>query len=245
MNLSRRRALLAGTAAIALARTAGAHSLSGKLPWRANEVYPPEQVLPGPYLFFTADEAAQVDAIVARLIPADELGPGAKEAGVTTFIDRQLTGPWGGYDWYYMQPPFSNHPLPTQGIQSPLVPRVQYRQGLAALGAYCKANFAGKSFAELGPDDQDKLLTGMQTGTIKFEKFDSGMLFRTVHANTLEGFFADPIYGGNKDMVGWKLVGFPGARYDYRDVMANPNKPYTLPPVGLRGRPGWNGGTPG
>ncbi len=55
----------------------------------------------------------------------------------------------------------------------------------------------------------------------------------------MEGFFSDPIYGGNRDMVGWKLVGFPGTRYDYRDVMAKPNQPYTLPPVTIQGRPDW------
>jgi gluconate 2-dehydrogenase gamma chain len=67
------------------------------------------------------------------------------------------------------------------------------------------------------------------------------MLFAAIHANTMEGYFADPIYGGNRDMVGWNLVGFPGTRYDYRDVMAKPNLAYTLPPVGLQGRPAWGG----
>jgi gluconate 2-dehydrogenase gamma chain len=57
----------------------------------------------------------------------------------------------------------------------------------------------------------------------------------------MEGYFADPIYGGNRDMVGWKLVGFPGTRYDYRDVMEKPNQAYALPPVGLKGRPAWGG----
>ena len=66
------------------------------------------------------------------------------------------------------------------------------------------------------------------------------LFFNLVLANTMEGFFADPIYGGNKDMVGWKLVGFPGVRYDFRDVIARPNQPYTRPPVSLQGRPEWN-----
>ena len=67
------------------------------------------------------------------------------------------------------------------------------------------------------------------------EKYFFGLLLD----NVTEGFFADPIYGGNRDMAGWKLVGFPGTRYDYRDVVARPNQPYTLPPVGLQGRPAW------
>jgi len=63
--------------------------------------------------------------------------------------------------------------------------------------------------------------------------------FALLLANTQEGFFADPIYGGNRDMVGWKLVGFPGVRYDFRDVMEKPNQAYALPPVGMQGRPEW------
>lgn len=234
-----RRSLLATAALLIATSGAKARVVTKVLPWRPNEAYPVTPVVPGGYLFFTAAEAAVVDAIVARLIPADELGPGAKESGVTTFIDRQLTGPYGGYDWLYMQGPFSDKPLPSQGLQSPLVPRQQYRMGLTALAAYCNANFAGRSFDKLSTDEQDKLLAGMEKGEVKFDKFESKMLFNAVHANTMEGYFADPIYGGNNDMSGWKLIGFPGARYDYRDVIANPNKPYTLPPVGMQGRSDW------
>ena len=147
------------------------------LPWQPNEAYPVPPVIPGGYLFFTPTEAATVDAIVDRLIPTDELGPGAKDSGVTTFIDRQLMGPFGGHDWLYMQGPFSSTPLPTQGLQSPLVPRQQYRLGLAALEAYCKATFSGKSFVQLNGDEQDKLLSGMEKGEIKFENFRAGCCF--------------------------------------------------------------------
>jgi gluconate 2-dehydrogenase gamma chain len=74
---------------------------------------------------------------------------------------------------------------------------------------------------------------------VKFDGFGSTMLFNAIYGNTMEGYFADPIYGGNRNMAGWKLVGFPGARYDYRDVMEKPNQAYTLPPVGMQGRPAW------
>ncbi len=74
---------------------------------------------------------------------------------------------------------------------------------------------------------------------MKFENFNSRMLFSAIYANTMEGYFADPIYGGNRDMAGWKLVGFPGTRYDYRDVIEKPNQAYALPPVGLQGRAAW------
>ena len=60
-----------------------------------------------------------------------------------------------------------------------------------------------------------------------------------VLTNVQEGYFADPIHGGNKDMCGWKLVGFPGTRYDYREMLDKPNQPYPLPPVAIAGRPEW------
>ena len=122
--------------------------------------------------------------------------------------------------------------------------RQQYRQGLAALAAYCKATYAGKLFQQLPADEQDKVLSAMEKGTVTFQGTFQGanarFLFGAILANAIEGYFADPIYGGNQGMAGWKLVGFPGTRYDFRDVMAAPNQPYTLPPVGIQGRPAWS-----
>jgi gluconate 2-dehydrogenase gamma chain len=236
-----RRSLLASAALLITTTGAGARVVTKVLPWRPNEAYPVKPVMPGGYLFFTSAEAAVVDAIVDRLIPTDALGPGARDAGVTTFIDRQLTGPYGGHDWLYMQGPFSDKPLPTQGLQSPLTPRQQYRLGLAALHAYCTATYGGRGFVGLNPDEQDKLLAGMEKGDVKLPNFSSKILFSAIHTNTMEGYFADPIYGGNRDMAGWKLVGFPGVRYDFRDVLEKPNQEYTLPPVAMQGRPAWGG----
>ena len=235
-----RRSLLASAALLITTHGVGARVVTKVLPWDPNEAYPVTPVKPGGYLFFTAEEAAVVDAFVDRLIPTDDLGPGAKDAGVTTFIDRQLTGPYGGHDWLYMQGPFSSKPLPSQGLQSPLTPRQQYRQGLAALEAYCKAHFGGRGFAELSVDEQTNLMSGMEKGEVVLENFSSKMLFSAIHSNTLEGFFADPIYGGNRDMAGWKLIGFPGARYDYRDHVTKHNQPYPLPPVSILGRSDWS-----
>lgn len=235
-----RRSLLASAALLVTAAGVSARTVTKVLPWKLNEAYPVEPVVPGGYLFFTASEAAMVDAFVDRLIPTDELGVGAKDAGVTTFIDRQLTGPYGGHDWLYMKGPFSPNPLPTQGLQSPLTPRQQYRQGLAALDTYCAATF-NRKFVQLNVDEQNKLIAGLEKGEVQLQNFSSRMLFTAIYTNTIEGFFADPIYGGNRDMAGWKLVGFPGVRYDYRDVLDKPNQPYTLPPVGIQGRPAWGG----
>jgi gluconate 2-dehydrogenase gamma chain len=234
-----RRSLLASAAFLVTTGGATARVVTKVLPWKPNEAYPVAPVTLGGYLFFTLAEARVVDAIVDRLIPTDDLGLGAKDAGVTVFIDRQLTGPYGGHDWLYMQGPFSSTSLPSQGLQSSLTPRQQYRLGLAALASHCNTTFGGRGFEQLSPDEQDKLLTGMEKGEVKLSGFDSKMLFSAIHTNTIEGYFADPIYGGNRDMAGWKLVGFPGVRYDFRDAIDNPNQAYPLPPVAMQGRPAW------
>lgn len=238
MPSSTRRHLLAGAALIAVSRTAFGATIAKVLPWAPNAVDPPRIVQGKGWHFFTADEAAAMEAIVDRLIPADALGAGGKQAGCAVFIDRQLAGPFGANDGLYMQGPFPPDPLPTQGLQSPLSPRDQYRKGLAALAAYCRAQYSGKTFGGLSAAEQDALLHGLEQGKIALAGTDGKAFFNTLLTNTVEGYFADPIYGGNQDMAGWKLIGFPGTRYDYRDVIAHPDKPYTLPPVGLRGREG-------
>lgn len=239
MTGSTRRSLLSATAMIALARAAGAKTLSGAMPWSPNFADPAPTVIAGGWKFFTPAEAEAVDAILARLIPTDELGPGAKESGGTTFIDRQLAGPYGTHDGLYMQGPFPPNPLPQQGLQSPITPREQYRAGLAALHEYCAASFAGRGFAALTAEEQDRVLTAMEKGEVKLPGVDARGFFALLLGNAQEGFFADPIHGGNQGMAGWSLLGFPGARYDYRDVLAAPNKAYSLPPVGLQGRVEW------
>ena len=233
-----RRNLLATTAAAGAAAAfpspAGARVISGALPWSPNQAYPPEFATPGPWLVFTAEEAATVAAIADRIIPPDELGPGGKDAGCAVFIDRQLAGPYGTHAWLYMEPPFHPDAPANMGIQSPVTPVQRYKDGLAALAAHTRQAFGNRLFQALSADQQDQVLTGLEKGDINTP--DGRAFFNQVQANTVEGYFADPAYGGNKDMCGWKLVGFPGTRYDYRDVIDNPNKPYTLPPVSLAGR---------
>jgi gluconate 2-dehydrogenase gamma chain len=84
------------------------------------------------------------------------------------------------------------------------------------------------------------VLIGLEEAAIKLKDVSGKDFFETVLANAMEGFFADPIYGGNRDMVGWKLIGFPGARYDYRDHVSKHNQPYPLPPVSILGRSDWS-----
>jgi gluconate 2-dehydrogenase gamma chain len=126
-----------------------------------------------------------------------------------------------------------------QGPQSQSGPRQQYREGLAALDRACQAKFGGKAFAELAADDQDKFLHGVEKGDIKLDGTDGQLFFTALVKDVQMGFFADPIYGGNRDMCAWKMIGFPGARYDYRDWVSRHNERYPLPPVSIAGRADW------
>jgi gluconate 2-dehydrogenase gamma chain len=198
----------------------------------------PAQVNPGPWTFFNPDEAAAIEALADRLIPSDDLSPGGKDIGVAVYIDAQLAGPFGQAAGLYMQPPFADG-LPGQGPQSPLTPAERYRKTLAALADYCKSTYLGKNFADLPGAEQDKLISGMEAGTLNLPGVNSKAFFAVLWQNTKEGFFADPVYGGNRDMAAWKMIGFPGARYNYRDWIDKHNQPITVATVGLRDHPDW------
>ncbi len=236
-----RRSLLTSTAALLIAgttTTARARTVSGGMPWEPGTASPPTLVRPGPWMFFTSDEAALVESAVDRLIPSDDRGPGGKDAGCAVFIDRQLAGPYGSGAGLYLKPPFMPGAA-TQGYQSPDAPAARYRAGLKALADYVKTEFAGKAFPELAAADQDKVLGGLESGAVALKGVKGANFFALLLQNTQEGYFADPVYGGNRDMAGWKLIGFPGARYDYRDWVERHNEPYPLPPVSIMGRSDW------
>jgi len=235
-----RRVLLATTAMWLLFSTTSARALivKGNLPWAPNAGAPPTPVHPGPWVYFTPAEGAAIEALVDRLIPPDPQTPGGKDAGCAAFIDRQLAGPYGNAQGLYMRGPFADG-TPEQGLQSPVTPAERYRQSLAAFDKYCRATYAGKSFAELPEDQKDKIISGLEQGSVKLDGANGQVFFEQLLTNTQEGFFADPVYGGNRDMVGWKMIGFPGARYDYRDWVERHNERYPLPPVGITGRPEW------
>lgn len=237
-----RRGLLAGAAVILVSASpigALARVVRGVRPWHPSQAEPPRQVKVGPWQFFTPLEAEIVDAAVARLIPADELGPGGREAGCTTFIDYQLAGFFGRFDRLYMRPPFAVG-TEQQGLQSPITPAQHYRAALNALDRWCRTSFGGKSFAQLTIEQQDDILHRLEKDEIKLENADGKAFFELLYQNTMEGFFADPVYGGNRDMVGWKLLGFPGVRYDFRDHVSKHNEPYPLPPVSIMGSAEWS-----
>jgi gluconate 2-dehydrogenase gamma chain len=235
----RRRELLAGTAILLLGMsTARATAIFGQLPWAPNAGNPPTPARPGPWLFFTGAEGAAMDAIADRIIPPDPQTPGGKDAGCAVFVDRQLAGPYGRQDGLYVRPPFQAG-AKNQGAQSEAGPAQKYREALAALDRACKAKYAGKAFADLADADKDAVLKGLESGDLKLDGADGAAFLDQAVKDVQMGFFADPIYGGNRDMVAWKMIGYPGARYNYLDWVNRHNERYPLPPVGIPGRAEW------
>ena len=235
--LTSRRTLLASTALLLVARAADARTLPGGagMPWRPFAGDPPQAAKPGPWVFFTPEEGATVEALVDRLIPPDPETPGGKDCGCAVFIDRQLAGAYGSAQGLYMSPPFLQA-TPEQGLQAPSTPAQLYRRMLAALDAFCHATYAGKAYAQLADSEKDRIIAGMENGSLQLEGTSAVPFFGILLQDTRYGFFADPVYGGNRDMAALRMIGFPGARYDYRDWVERHNERYPHPPISIAGR---------
>lgn len=236
--INRREALWATVLALLVKRVAKAAVIAGHMPWRAGEASPPKPVEGGGWRFFTPSEAAAMEALADRIIPPDPQTVGGKDAGCAVFIDRELAGPYGHQAGLYRSPPFTKG-VEQQGPQSADGPALSYRKALAALDRHCESVAGGKTFAQLPPDRQDRTLTDLESGTFELSGVDGKAFFKTLVKDVQMGFFADPIYGGNRDMCGWKMIGFPGAHYDYRDWVERHNERYPHPPVSISGRPEW------
>jgi gluconate 2-dehydrogenase gamma chain len=235
-----RRSILLSTATLFIINATGARArkIAGSLPWEPNAGNPPTPVKLGPWEFFTGEEGHAMEALADRIIPPDTQTPGGKDAGCAVFIDRQLAGPYGRRDGLYLRPPFKAG-AKNQGDQSEAGPGQQYRAGLAALDRACKSKYAGKPFAELSDSEKDMVLNGIESGEFQLEGVDGKSFFVDAIKDVQTGFFADPIYGGNRDMVAWKMIGFPGARYNYLDWVNRHNERFPLPPVSMTGRAEW------
>jgi gluconate 2-dehydrogenase gamma chain len=167
-----------------------------------------------PLRFFTESEALIVAAAVTRIFPSDDSGPGAREAGVAIYIDRQLAGPWGRDRYRYTHGPFDENASEHLGYQGKATPREIYRTALKDL----------PGFDALSPEKQDAAL----------RQIESSLFFSLLRQNTIEGMFCDPIHGGNADMVGWQLIGFPGPRMsNYDDVETHYGQAYRPKPASL------------
>jgi gluconate 2-dehydrogenase gamma chain len=249
MNLDRRRFLIgSAVAGIGSAGAAALHDgelgapsqiFRGSVPWVEGTADVPTGPSGSGYVFFTAVEAAFIEAAVGRLIPNDPVGPGAVDAGVPFFLDRQLAGKFGHGDHFYLVGPWSKG-TPEQGYQSRFNPAQLYRAAIGAVDRYVGTKFTGASFNKLAAEDQDAVLKGLESGEIELDGgVGSKSFFDMLLQNTKEGYFSDPIYGGNKDMAAWKMIGFPGAHYDYKEWVARHGERVPHAQVGLKGRPGW------
>lgn len=167
-----------------------------------------------PLRFFSAKEAAVIAAATERIFPGDDSGPGAREAGVVIYIDRQLAGPYGRDKYRYTRGPWIESTL-EYGYQGKATPQEIYRDGIAKLG----------DFTSLGTEDQDQALIAIERT----------MFFQMLRTHTLEGMFCDPLHGGNANMVGWQLTGYPGPLMSFRsDIEKYRGVPYpTVKPKSL------------
>ena len=131
-------------------------------------------------------DLAIVEAIVDRLIPSDDTGPGAREACVGRYIDLSLQDAYG------------------DSCET-------YRSGLAAIESHCR-NVHGGSFVELATDAQDAVLERVEAGALGGSASPPPGFFALIRQHAIEGMFCDPRWGGNAERIGWKLIGYPGPK---------------------------------
>jgi gluconate 2-dehydrogenase gamma chain len=164
--------------------------------------------------FFNAQDAATVAAFTERLMPGAPGKPGAREAGVLNYIDLALSGAYAELQEFY-------------------------RRGLAQLDAYCRKTY-NEPFVRLDSAKQDEVITALEQGKATgFTWPDARAFFETVRTHTMEGLFADPVYGGNKDFAGWRLVGFPGGQAVYTPADLQNRQAFTRAPMmGLQSQAG-------
>jgi gluconate 2-dehydrogenase gamma chain len=166
-----------------------------------------------PLRFFTAAEARVVAAACERIFPSDESGPGATEAAVVIYIDRQLAGPYGRDKYRYTKGPWVES-APEHGYQGKASPQQIYREGIPLLG----------DFTALPPAARDE----------KLQSIEKSVFFEMLRTHTIEGMFCDPMHGGNAGLIGWQLIGYPGPLMSFRDeIEKSQGVPFRRKPVSL------------
>jgi gluconate 2-dehydrogenase gamma chain len=188
-----------------------AQTLEQHPPEAASELHP-TSVQHG--AFFNYEQATTVAAFTERLMPDAPGKPGSREAGVLNYIDLALAGAYADLQDFY-------------------------RRGLAQLDAHCRATYK-KPFAQLGPSQQDEVIAALEQGKVSGFNWPTAQeFFTTVRTHTMEGMFADPVYGGNRDFAGWRLVGFPGAQGNFTSADLQNKQVFTrMPTTGLQEQAG-------
>ena len=162
--------------------------------------------------FFNDDDSRTIKAFTERLMPGEPGKPGATDADVLNYIDLALAGAYSDQQDFY-------------------------RRGVAQLDAHCMAAYS-KPFRNLAAAQQDEAIGALEHGKApEFVWPTAQAFFNTVRTHTMEGMFADPVYGGNRDFAGWRLVGFPGAQMQFTEQDMHSKEAFTREPiVGLQSR---------
>jgi gluconate 2-dehydrogenase gamma chain len=186
----------------------------------------PEQTVATPYQSLSPDEATFIEALVNVLCPADEYSPSGVDCGLAVYIDRQLAGPYGKGDGRYAQGPFRKS-KPELGLQSPLTPEQFCKAGIAAANA-ASIRDRGRPFDQLTTAEADAFLKDIQADRVQSEGVSLALWFNEViYRLFVEGCFADPMYGGNRNAVFWKMIGYPGLPATHAlDMVRYRGKPY-------------------
>jgi gluconate 2-dehydrogenase gamma chain len=222
--LDRRKFLLGSVPAVGLGSlTLASCSESSQ---SADHVYVPT--------YFRAPEWEFLRAALSRLVPEEGQGPGAIEAGIPEFVDRQMELPYGHGAYFYLQGPFHPDSPATLGYQHRYSPREIYRLGIPEANSASR-EVHGRDFSLLEQSAQDHFLASMEVNAFNFPTIPAGVLFAQLLGNAREGYFSDPMYGGNRNMVAWKWIGFPGARADFTDWIDQAGAEYPYGPVSVGG----------
>ncbi|WP_282937856.1 gluconate 2-dehydrogenase subunit 3 family protein [Paenibacillus sp. RC67] len=182
-------------------------------------------------MYFNQEQFQIVEAATERLFPKNAQGPGAKDMGVAFFIDHQLAGEWGTNGREYMSGPFFVGEK-TQGYQGHLKRREIFDIALTELQNYSNQKYS-KNYADLAAAEQDAVLKAFETDEVKLTTISASGFFKTLFSSTMEGVYADPLYGGNSNMDGWKMKNFPGNQMSF-DQIIEKDEFVKMQPVSLR-----------
>ena len=170
------------------------------------------------YAFLNLDEAAFVEALVDHMVPADELTPKGTDIGINIYIDRALAGGWGKGDRLYMQGPWKQRRaepgLPAAAHARAALSR-RHRGDQRALPQDLRQDRSTRSTENAARGGAGRAVAA---GKITFDSGPPARVFwTTLYQTVMEGMFSDPIYGGNRNKAGWKLIGFPGVIAVHRE----------------------------
>jgi gluconate 2-dehydrogenase gamma chain len=230
--IARRNFLLGASTAVAAGLAPPPTAASAQQAASAASTAPAQASEPTSYLTLTETEVAFFAATADAIIPADELTPSGTDCGIVTFIDRQLASAWGGGAKMYRSGPFRKA-KPEYGYQLPLTPRQFFAAGIVATNAWTRKLY-GKDFDRLAANEREDALKTLEQGRATLDDFDGKQFFEALLQITMEGFFADPIYGGNRNKASWRMVGFPGLPAVYSNLIEEyRNKRYVVEPQSI------------